>query len=151
MTRAITRNGALRRRARQALFHFNKRGTVSGPFGEETREERWEVEFRAYFCSIERCVCSRRNTLVSTRAMEKARRVSLRAARLISARHDSSGLDARGCTWREKVGDKKERRCVAGNCRAQDEDEEMVENGAGEGKGYYKSALARLLESSECV
>lgn len=82
---------------------------------------------------------------------KKLPRLSLSAARLISARHDSSGLDARGCTWREKVGDKKERRCVAGNCRALDEDEEMVETGAGEGKGYYKSALARLLESSECV
>lgn len=40
MTRAITRNGALRRRAQRALFHFNKRGTVSGPFGEKMREER---------------------------------------------------------------------------------------------------------------
>lgn len=95
---------------------------------------------------------SRRNTPVSTRAMEKApASLAKRGPAHLSARHDSSGLDARGCTWREKVGDKKERRCVAGNCRALDEDEEMVETGAGEGKGYYKSALARLLESSECV
>lgn len=95
MTRAITRNGVLCRRVQRAQFHFNKRGTFRNLFGEaiEKRERERELNSARTFArsNAERTFAPAETRLVSTRGNGKSSRVSQpRAARLISARHDSA-------------------------------------------------------------
>lgn len=148
MTRAITRSGALRRRAPRMLFHFNKRGTLQiwrGDWGardSELNSARTFARSNAMFAPAE------------TRSFQIADRESFRVShtQLSSSRRGTIRLRRQRMhagTRCEKVGDKKKEKCVAGNCAARRMRRRRKTNG--EGKGCYKSALARLLESSECV
>lgn len=111
MTRAITRNGALRRRAQRALFHFNKRGTF------QVRLAKWwgRRETRSWIPRVllldrtPRSLLRQKYAHLNSR-MEKLPRLT-GATQLISTWHNSAWTleDARGNIQREKVGDKKEK------------------------------------------